>query len=369
MEPASSSKPSRPLTDTGVKVVIVSAVFMPLTTIAVLLRFYARRLKKVQLGHDDRLVLASLFVFYGYAINTILAVCIGGIGYHVDDLSTGQFQRGLKILLAGQVLYATGMGLIKCGICLMLIRIFILPSFRLAAYLVMSFSAAWALMTFLLAFLLCGPPQNNWKVTPTAGSCPDRQPAYAAVGIIGILTDLAILILPLFEVWKLQMPRKTKIACSLLFCLGGFTIAMSIVRVITVFGTDYEDFTFDTVNWVWPILEYGVAIIVSCGPLIRPLLKRKGALLPYQKSAKEAAGQAIRNKRSTPSVSMPLQGYENSLERLKAPGTIHTATTDHPTDDDESTLLDEVLKVKGDSSPSQKIQRPDQIYHVASCRT
>ena len=126
----------------------------------------------------------------------------------------------LQILLALEVLYAVGLGLIKCSLCLMLIRIFFIKPFRIAGYMVMSFCIAWAVMTILVAFLLCRPLNYNWNLLPTAGHCGNQRAAYAAVGIVGIFTDVAILILPQPMVWKLQMPVFNKIALTILLCLG-----------------------------------------------------------------------------------------------------------------------------------------------------
>lgn len=103
------------LSSNGVRVVIVAAVFVPFATIAVVLRFYARFLKKVTYGPEDWLLLASTerfyssaqygtepnvlkqILLYAYAVTSILAVCIGGIGYHVSEMSPVQLQRGLKV--------------------------------------------------------------------------------------------------------------------------------------------------------------------------------------------------------------------------------------------------------------------------------
>lgn len=118
------------------------------------------------------------------------------------------------------MLYAIGLGLIKCSICLMLIRIFFVKHFRIAGYSVIAFCTAWALMTILIAFLLCRPLDYDWNLLPTTGHCGDPRSAYAAVGIVDIVSDMAILILPLFMIWNLQLPTVTRIALTGVLCLG-----------------------------------------------------------------------------------------------------------------------------------------------------
>ncbi|KAM0125148.1 hypothetical protein ACHAP3_009895, partial [Botrytis cinerea] len=50
------------------------------------------------------------------------------------------------------------------------------------------------------------------------------------------------------------------------------TISMSVARVITILNTDFSDFTYNLYNYIWPVIEFGVAIFVCCGPLLRPIL-------------------------------------------------------------------------------------------------
>jgi hypothetical protein len=55
------------------------------------------------------------------------------------------------------------------------------------------------------------------------------------------------------------------------------TIGMSIARVVTILNTNFADFTFNIYNFIWPVVEFGVAIFVSCGPLFRPLFGNMSA--------------------------------------------------------------------------------------------
>ena len=84
----------------------------------------------------------------------------------------------------------------------------------------MTLSIAWALMTILIGFLLCLPVDYNWNLLPTAGHCGNQRSAYAAVGFVDIFSDAAILILPQPMIWKLHLPKTTRIALTGILCLG-----------------------------------------------------------------------------------------------------------------------------------------------------
>lgn len=72
--------------------------------------------------------------------------------------------------------------------------------------------------TFLFIFI-CVPVQKLWY-TDLPGHCIDQVGTWIANAASTILTDLAILVLPLPSVWKLQLRRAEKVAITLAFSLG-----------------------------------------------------------------------------------------------------------------------------------------------------
>ncbi|ESZ93962.1 hypothetical protein SBOR_5665 [Sclerotinia borealis F-4128] len=270
--PRETSPSYRGLNRRGGNVVIIVAVFWTIATISVALRIYVRRLKRIAFMIEDWLVVGALIVFYGFGSGDIMLVVFGGSGWHVDQLNPAQLKTAQKVLLANQMLYGVGLGLIKCSITIMLIRIFAVSKFRIVGYFVLAACIAWVIMTILIAFLICRPLGYNWNLQPTAGHCGNTISAYTAVGIADIITDMMILLLPQRMLWKLQLPMANKLALAALMCLGLFTIGMSIARVVTILNTDFSDFTYNLYNYIWPVIEFGVAIFVCCGPLLRPLL-------------------------------------------------------------------------------------------------
>lgn len=65
--------------------VAVCVVFTVLATLAVVARFWSRRLKHVKPALNDWLIIAGLFFYYLSVIDTILQVCIGRLGHHLAD--------------------------------------------------------------------------------------------------------------------------------------------------------------------------------------------------------------------------------------------------------------------------------------------
>lgn len=120
-----------------------------------------------------------------------------------------------------QVFYGTTLGLIKISICLFLARIFSANNnFRVWAYTVIAFIAAWSVMVVLTAFVLCQPVAFNWDNTIPGGKCANQPAAFLAIGVLDLLVDLMVLVLPLPMIWNLQLPLGNKIALFAIFGVG-----------------------------------------------------------------------------------------------------------------------------------------------------
>lgn len=191
-------------------------------------------------------------MFFGFGTGNLLSVCIGGSGWHVGQLNPTQLSTGLKvrkssiclpffprrggwrvvskkeahivaqILLANQILYAVGLGLIKCSIVVLIIRVFTVQGgpFKFSCYVVLVLCIAWSIATILVAFVLCRPLGYNWNLLPVEGHCGNQTAAYTAIGVTDIITDVMIILLPQPVIWKLRLPTASRIALAGLLCLG-----------------------------------------------------------------------------------------------------------------------------------------------------
>ncbi|TVY17342.1 Satratoxin biosynthesis SC1 cluster protein 4, partial [Lachnellula arida] len=255
------------LRSAGVAIIAVHALFLVLTTTALALRAWSKRLNAAPYHLEDYLVIVALMVFYGYTACSIT----GEQAFTAFSYANVRF----KTSLANEFTYAVGIGLVKVSVCLLLARIFSVRRFKQLAWVVMGCCIAWAIMTILIGFLICTPLAFNWDHTILHGHCGNQNVGYAFVGIIDILTDLCIILLPQHMIWKLHLPKANKIALGLLFALGSLTIVLSVLRVIVLLNVDFSDFSFTIKNTeIWTIAEFGTSIIVSCGPVVRPAFEK-----------------------------------------------------------------------------------------------
>ena len=110
-----------------------------------------------------------------------------------------------------------------------------------------------------------------------------------------ILVIVLILSLPVYNVWKLQMPVTRKLAVISIFLLGGFVVVAGIVRFVflvnafTALEDPHDDVSCRSPKFYgdarmltmlldnfapaiyWTIVELNVGVISACLPCLRPL--------------------------------------------------------------------------------------------------
>ncbi|PNP56713.1 hypothetical protein THARTR1_03409 [Trichoderma harzianum] len=264
-----------PITSAGVGVLIVS-VLMPLVATGWTgLRVWTRRLRGISpFLLEDILCYLGVFVFWGVGINYICMVVIGGGGYHLRQLQPLHVKRFSQTTFAAQVLYALALGFTKNSLVCMLKRIFFTQKYAWIAYLILSLNVAWMLQTILTGILICRPITMNWD--PTArGHCGNQTYAFAAVSIVDIVTDLAIIILPLRLVANLQMRKPYKVALMCVFGFGLITVVFTAIRLYFLFKLDFTDISFSSIPLtIIGVIQLCVANMVASAPLLRPVLDR-----------------------------------------------------------------------------------------------
>jgi hypothetical protein len=237
-----------------------------------------------------------------------LVVAYNGLGVQAPVLIvTGRYhhlQNQLKLLIANQVTYAIALGLVKTSILLSLKRIFhVFSRFRTIANCAIAFCICWVLQTILIAFLICRPLSYNWDQVRKSGSCGDLTVAYTSIGVVDVLTDIVIFVLPIPLIHRLNMRRSSKWATISIFSLGLFTIAAGAVRTGMILHTRFNptDMEGPTQNLIWAAVEPCVAIMVASLLVIKPLLVfvrakcsslvssiSHGSVLSTRKSTKDA---------------------------------------------------------------------------------
>jgi len=123
-----------------------------------------------------------------------------------------------------EILYGIIIFFIKLSILLQYLRIFVTSRNGNMALLVAIQVCIWCCLLFYLiidifAISACVPREKIWNPL-MSGHCIDTDSEYKATGIFNVVSDFAVLILPIAPLWRLQMPLRRKFGVSAIFATG-----------------------------------------------------------------------------------------------------------------------------------------------------
>ncbi|KAH9895358.1 hypothetical protein F4778DRAFT_746435 [Xylariomycetidae sp. FL2044] len=121
----------------------------------------------------------------------------------------------------------------------------------------------------LIALLSCRPIPRNWQVRPLPGPvCVWGPQNFWALVFINVISDAALMSIPLPILWHLRVSIRKKIGVTLLLSSAIFVISTAIVRaVLTLDGRP----TIITIN-LWGFRELAVGLISVTAPVVYPIV-------------------------------------------------------------------------------------------------
>lgn len=114
-----------------------------------------------------------------------------------------------------QITYVPAPPAVKLSLLFLYRRIFQYTRFLWFVYGMMVIISIWCTINLFLVIFFCTPISALWT---GKGKCLDLDPYSYAV--INVLTTLVVWAMPIQRVWKLQLPKRQKVALSLIFALG-----------------------------------------------------------------------------------------------------------------------------------------------------
>lgn len=123
------------------------------------------------------------------------------------------------------ITYAVTMTFVKLSILLQYLRVFVpfregsLPLFTAIHACIWGTVIFYLLEIFTLIFQ-CNPREKIWNPLITTGHCLNSIALYQASGVFNVLSDFAILTLPLPTVWNLQMSLRRRLLLMGVFATG-----------------------------------------------------------------------------------------------------------------------------------------------------
>ncbi|KAL8990702.1 MAG: hypothetical protein Q9177_000702 [Variospora cf. flavescens] len=144
-----------------------------------------------------------------------------GSGKHTWDVRGSDYVVYNKLANAVQLTYTLVILLTKVSILLLYFRLFS-PTrvMRLAIHVNLWANVLYYVVGFFLVLLMCNPREAIWDPYVENVKCLDPRAIRITSASFNLISDLAILFIPIFTVWRLQMQRKKKLMTIAVFASG-----------------------------------------------------------------------------------------------------------------------------------------------------
>lgn len=284
--------------DRGPATSSVTIVVTVLATVFVAARFFTRIYLVRSIKNDDWWMLAAWLVSVGFSTS----ICVGvryGLGKHRSDISDENFVSLRQAQYAFAILYNPSLMLIKTSIITFYISVMsrdVDKVFKWCNWLTLAVVNIGGLAFTFLAIFQCIPVSAGYHYPiPDNAKCTDIVTLYLSSAPVNIITDIAILLLPMPILTGMRLPKKQKIILVFTFSFGAFVAVVDVVRLAYLQnaatdrlhdtqnntkssadpGQEDNDFSYDaSLSFMWSAVEVHLGIICACVPGLKALFLR-----------------------------------------------------------------------------------------------
>ncbi|KAF1948944.1 hypothetical protein CC80DRAFT_599299 [Byssothecium circinans] len=270
---------SLPHNGPGIADIVVETILLFFCYVTLGLRLWSRRIKGIRWQLNDYLIIVATILMTGRYVNELLAIFLGGLGLHVQEVAavagTTALSKLLQIVYIADLLWVTITTLVKLSILHFYLSVFhIEKKFVYACYFTMALCAAYWIGCFFSFAFFCTPVEKIWHPA-LPGHCGEPNSKYIASASIDLAVDIIIIVLPMPIIWTLQMPLGRKVGLIGVFAIGLFIIAITAVRFKFFVELDFNDLTYG----FWRMALFSALVpllgIISANiPIIPPAFQR-----------------------------------------------------------------------------------------------
>ncbi|KAM0808474.1 putative Major facilitator superfamily (MFS) profile domain-containing protein [Seiridium cardinale] len=281
------------MADRGPSVFAVTTATLVLASVFVAARMYTRTAIVRQLSWDDWFIMVAWALAFAVSLTIDLGTK-NGLGRHDSDIAADDWNALRRCEYAFSVLYNPALMATKTSILIFYLRLSrnTQQVLRLASWAVLGVvNVAGVVLTFLNIFQ-CRPIQAAFDRYPYEAKCIPLLTEFICAAPVNIVTDLAILALPLPVLTGMRLPFRQKMILVFTFTLGIFVTVVDVVRIYylqqaitevspaasnnpeATFG-DQSEFAWNaSLSLMWSAVEVNVGITCACIPTLKPLIVR-----------------------------------------------------------------------------------------------
>ncbi|KAK3995689.1 hypothetical protein QBC44DRAFT_366483 [Cladorrhinum sp. PSN332] len=277
------------LNDNGIRKLAVNVTVNAIAVIATILRFWCKLSTQNGVHADDWWMLATTISFLCAETPILWGLFQGSEGKEMaqiinelrTDFSAEKLRRMenflMSIFIGNTILYLSFF-LARMSILSLYRRVFATPKFKKACLMLMVFNLAFFIAAEVTNLCICIPIDIFWHRLKTGGRCLNFNLFSFIVGLVELVLDTAILLLPIRAIISLQMPTKTKVLISGIFLVGGFAIITGILKVYYQYRPNGFYVNFNQAE-LWYHIHGLTVVICACLPVYGPLRRIASGVL------------------------------------------------------------------------------------------
>ncbi|KAM0257185.1 hypothetical protein ACHAQJ_004547 [Trichoderma viride] len=306
MDPDLDSEPGGSMANRGPAVLAVTTTTLVIASVFVFARMISRYFIVKRFTWDDRIILFAWLLSFFLSFT----ICFGvsnGLGKHDVDIPLEHIPTLRHCEYVFSILYNPALMATKTSILIFYLRLTQNTQMvlRFASWLILVIvNIAGVVLTFMNIFQ-CTPVQAAWNANykgPT--KCIPLLTEFICAAPVNIVTDLAILALPIPVLTGMRLPSRQKTILVITFTLGIFVAVVDVVRVYYLqqaiadaptgiisdpssrFGGQ-ADFAYNaSLALMWSAVEVNVGTTCACIPTLKPLVLRLLPSMLYKPNSK-----------------------------------------------------------------------------------
>ncbi|KAL5344278.1 hypothetical protein ACLOAV_010782 [Pseudogymnoascus australis] len=296
----------------------VSIAFIVIDTFFLLVFYVSRYFNPKAVGVPMLVCNTLCYVLcMGSAATGILMVKIGGVGYHVAAVPVTTFRTWLQLSKVLEFTYTPAVMFAKLAALFLYYQVFEVTGYRRVIVGIGVIIILQGVISFILAFSICQPFRYFWTqaVDVNDGTCGDVMLFYKSYSIPSLVTDVAMLVLPLPIILKLQMPKSEKIGLIFIFLAASLGIITCALRISVFFTVPL----FSDPTWyasggpmIYALVEPSIYMIASILPTTRHLYRQVRRKAQRAAQLRNARSDSSPKNSSSLSQSAELERIENS---------------------------------------------------------
>ncbi|KAI1137786.1 hypothetical protein F5Y05DRAFT_62075 [Hypoxylon sp. FL0543] len=253
---------------------IVAIAAGALGLLAFVLRCMARLIGPHDWGFDDSVMCVVMALEIALAALSI-PLSQNGLGLDMWFVPHDNITEILRLYYFDEVIYISALALTKVSILFFYLKVFPKRSFRICTWILIGINVTYMITYDLLLIFQCNPIYGAWTFWDGEfkGQCISINVLGWSAAAINIALDVAVIVLPLPELFRLSLSLRKRLQIIAMFAVGFFITIVSIIRLYSLiqFGTT-QNLTQDYVETgYWSTIEVPVGIICACMPAVRSL--------------------------------------------------------------------------------------------------